>query len=151
MSDLLSNPILLIGAAIAVLVVLALVFFLLRSRRGGQSGEAHIRSELAALERENQLAEVAARVSFGPSPELIATEMAEIFREHFSMQVFKIYAGRDGDAQFINVLPKEVAGLVTNDLSQAAALPAQIPAHAALNFTWAQTTNINPLLDDRGL
>ncbi len=151
MSDLLSNPFLLYGAAVAILVVLALLFWLLRSRRVGQSGEGHIRAELAAMERENQLAAAASQVPFSDSPENIATQLATVFRDHLSLQLYRIYAGRDGDGQYLNLLPKEEQGLVTNDLSQAASLPAQIPAPTALNFTWAQTANTNVLLGEIGI
>jgi GAF domain-containing protein len=151
MNDLLSNPMVWIAAAVAGLVVVAILFFLLRSRRGGQKGEGQIRSELAALQRENQIVDAASSVPFSNAPDMIATHLATIFKEQLSMQVYKIYVGRDGDEKYQNVLPREVEGFVTNDLSQAASLPTEILAQTALNYTWPQTANTNVLIGEIGL
>ncbi len=151
MSDLLSNPFVWLAAVVVGLAVVAVLFFVLRSRRGSQKGEGQIRSELAALQRENQIFEAASQVPFSNSPEIIATQLATIFKEQLSMQLYKIYVGRDGDGQFQNILPREVEGLVTNDLSQAASLPSQIQGQTALNYTWAQTANTNVLAAEMGL
>jgi PAS domain S-box-containing protein len=151
MGDLLSNPTLMYGAVGVLILIVLVVFLVLRSRRSGQKGEGQIRKELAAMQQESQITDRASQVPFTNSPELIATQIADIFREYVSIQLFKIYAGRDGDGLFNNVLPKGAEGLVTNDLSQAAALPVEIPAAAAMNYTWPQTANINALIGDRGI
>lgn len=147
LTEYLSNPLIIaIVAAVGVLLLLLLVWALLRGRKGGQKGEDQIRTELAAMERETQFSGVAAQVRFQESPEAVAADVAAACREYLGLPVFKIYAGHDSDTDFANILPKLDGAVVTNDLTQSAALPPAMPAPLARGFTRPQAVNINALI-----
>jgi GAF domain-containing protein len=152
MSDLiskyLSNPFVLGSlAALIVFVSLLVVFLIYRSRRGRNTEDASVRSELVALEREAQFAAAAEQLPYQAAPEKVAEQLAALFKDYLAMPVFKIYAGHDSDREFSNILPKEKSGAyVTNDLAITSALPQLIPANAALGFSRPQLINTNALM-----
>ena len=147
LTKLLSNP-LILGGILAGLVVLVLVlaWALLRGRKGKAVNDAHIRSELLSMERENQFSYAVSQVEFQDSPQLVASHIASLCREYLSLPVFRIYAGRESDNDFTNILPKSGDAIVTNDLAQSSALPASLPATLALGYTRPQAININVLI-----
>jgi GAF domain-containing protein len=143
----LSNPLILGAVAfVVVLVILILVMLFLRSRKRGTE-ENNVQSKLLALEREAQFAGAVEQVAYQASPELLASQIAEIFKDYLSLPVFKIYAGHQSDNEFSNILPKEKNSvLATNDLAITNALPQMIPASAALGFSHPQSINTNALM-----
>jgi GAF domain-containing protein len=144
----LTNPLVLgIAAAALVIVLLLIIFLVMRSRRGGRAEEDKVRTELVALEKESQFAAAVEQIPFQASPEEIAEQLARVFKDHLAMPVFKIYAGRESDQEFSNILPKEKSGaFVTNALAITSALPPTIPANAALGFSRPQLINTNALM-----
>lgn len=144
----LTNPLVLgIAVTVIVFVLLLIIFLVLRSRRGGRAEEDKVRSELVALEKESQFAVAVEQIPFQPSPEDVAEQLASVFKDYLAMPVFKIYAGRESDPEFSNILPKEKSGaFVTNALAITSALPPTIPANAALGFSRPQLINTNALM-----
>ena len=151
MSDLiskyLSNPYVLGAIAFfGVLVVLILVMLFLRSRKN-RSDENNVQSKLIALEREAQFAAAVEQLPYQSSPDVLANQIAVLFKDYLSLPVFKIYAGTESDAEFSNILPKEKnSALATNDLAITDALPQLISASAALGFSHPQSINTNALM-----
>jgi len=143
----LSNPLVLGAVAfVVVLVILILVMLFLRSRKNS-SNENNVQSKLLALEREAQFAAAVEQIAYQASPDLLASQIAGIFKDYLSLPVFKIYAGHQSDKEFSNILPKEKNSvLATNDLAITNALPQLIPASAALGFSHPQSINTNALM-----
>jgi GAF domain-containing protein len=143
----LSNPLILgIVAFVVVVVILILVMLFLRSRKS-KTDENNVQSKLLALEREAQFTGAVEQVTYQASPDLLAGQIAAIFKDYLSLPVFKIYAGHQSDNEFSNILPKEKNSvLATNDLAITNALPQLIPASAALGFSHPQSINTNALM-----
>jgi GAF domain-containing protein len=100
-----SSLVLIIVAAIAMLAVIALiVFFFARWRSSKQVQEARMRERLIEMEREAQLASAADRVQYSRGPQEVASHIASLFYEYFSLQVGAIYAGRESDLNLSDVL-----------------------------------------------
>lgn len=148
-SKYLSDP-LVLGGVVAggLLLLLVLLWLLFRGRKGGDKSEAQIRQELASMERETQVSGIAAQVPFQDSPEAVARGIAAVCKDYLSLPVFKIYAGRHSDNEYLNVLPKPEDAVVTNDLAQSAALPTALPAPLVRGFSRPQAVNINALIGE---
>jgi GAF domain-containing protein len=146
-----SNPLILgLAAALIVLVLLIVGFVFLKSRRRKNDEEANVRAELVAMERESQFATASELIQYQAAPEVVATQIAAVFKDYLSLPVFKIYAGHESDADFSNILPRDKNdAIVTNDLSITSALPASILASAALGFSRPQTINTNALMSQQ--
>jgi len=100
-----SSLVLIIIAAIAVLAVLALIVFLIaRWRSGKQVQDARMRERLIEMEREAQFASAADRVPYSRGPQEVASDIASLFREYFSIEVRAVYAGRESDLNLSDVL-----------------------------------------------
>jgi PAS domain S-box-containing protein len=143
----LSNPLILGALAfVVVLVIIALVMLVLRSRKG-RTEEHSVQSKLLALERETQFSAAVEQIAFQASPEQLAIQIAGLFKEYLSLPVFKIYAGHQSEKDFSNILPRDKnSAVVTNDLAITETLPQLIPATAALGFSHPQSINTNALM-----
>lgn len=123
------NPTAIAIAIIVAIILIGLIIFLfLQRRRGRREDDSRIRSELVALERENQFAAAADHIPYSRDPKAIADEIAAVFREHLSTPVIAVYAGREKDDHLSNIL-------VEPESSKERQLPDSIPS-ALLREYW---------------
>src|SRR5215216_3269749 len=86
-----------IAVVVAIILIALIIFLIARRRRDKSDNELRVRSELIAMERENQFAAAADHVRYGRDPNGVASELAQVFREYLETPVIAIYAGREGD------------------------------------------------------
>ena len=92
---------------VAIVLIALVVFLILRSRRGKSHSEEQIRSELLGMEREHQFTAATEQMPYMKDSGAAASETAMLFREYLSMPVLAIYAGREGEPERYNILPKD--------------------------------------------
>jgi GAF domain-containing protein len=138
--------------ALAVIVLIALVFLFMRSRRGNSQSEEKIRSELFEMERENQFAAAADQMPYLKDAGAAASETAILFREYLSMPVLAIYAGREGEPERSNILPEESdkTGRQTDPLLLKA-MPDSIPSASLSSYWGPQIVRLTAFTGDRSI
>ncbi|HEX8089392.1 MAG TPA: GAF domain-containing protein, partial [Blastocatellia bacterium] len=102
-----------IAIVVAVILVGVIIFLFSRRSRAKREDDARARSALAATERENQLAAAVDNLPYSRDPEAIADELALVFREHLSIPVIAVYAGRESEDRLSNILAAPESGLDT--------------------------------------
>ncbi|HXG92807.1 MAG TPA: GAF domain-containing protein [Blastocatellia bacterium] len=146
------NPVVLaITAAVAVLILGLIVFFLVRSSRRSRAKEAQMREKLMAMERERQFAAAIEQIHFRADASETAREVANLFREHLSVPVLAIYAGREGEDQLSNILPKD-APLAAGQTAalRASQLPETIPSSVLNEYRQPRITRLAPAQSQQG-
>lgn len=86
------------------LLIGILVLFLVRARAQRREQDALARERLIEMERVSQFAAAADRVKHSHNPADVASEIAQLFQDHFSTPVLAIYAGRESDLVLMDLL-----------------------------------------------
>ena len=101
----LQNPTAIVIAAVVAIILIALIIFLfLRNRRNKREEDKRARSQLIAMERENQFAAAVDQLRYSRDPLAVANEMALVFREYQNTPVLAVYAGRENEVGMSNIL-----------------------------------------------
>lgn len=128
-----------IAAAVAVILLISIVWLVLRSRKGKSDKESHIREKLVALERETQFASAVEQTRFQDDPESVAREIAGVFTDYLALPVVAIYAGREGDDKLKNILPsKDAAKDEGPGRTQVSALPDEVASSVTRKYSQPQ-------------
>jgi GAF domain-containing protein len=100
-----ANPLTIIVVIIALILIVGVVVFLvLRSRARQQQQDTVARERLLEMERASQFGAAADQVMHSHNPAEVASDISELFRDHLSMRVMAIYAGRETDTTLIDIL-----------------------------------------------
>ena len=116
----------------------AMSFFRLFKRK--RQEDEYVTGELAPLDKETQFASAADHAEFSKDREGIALQIAGLFRDHLSMTVLAIYAGRADDDSLFNTLPSDVGQEADPARPPSVALPDRILSTTLQSFTRPQTT-----------
>jgi GAF domain-containing protein len=117
-----------IAIVVAVILIGLIIFLFLRNSRRKREDSDRVRSELAAMERENQFAAAADHMPYSRDPKTIADEIAVVLGESISMPVIAVYAGREKEDHLTNLL-------VESESSREIKVPDSIPS-ALLREYW---------------
>ncbi|HXU38265.1 MAG TPA: GAF domain-containing protein [Blastocatellia bacterium] len=120
-----ANPLTIIVVIIVLILIIGVVVFLvLRQRAHRQEQDTIARERLLEMERASQFGAAADQVMHSHNPAEVASDVCELFRDHLSMRVMAIYAGRETDTTLIDIL-----GAVTSPEGSASShREAQLPA-----------------------
>lgn len=114
----LTSPLILAIAILGLLLLIGiLLLFMVQSRTRRQEQEELARARLIEMERISQFVSAADRVRHSHNPADVASEIASLLKEHLSMPVLAVYAGRESDAVLMNVLATASPSLDTKSLS----------------------------------
>lgn len=101
----LANPLTIIVVIIVLILIIGVVVFLvLRSRARQQQQDTVARERLLEMERASQFGAAADQVMHSHNPAEVASDISDLFRDHLSMRVMAIYAGRETDTTLIDIL-----------------------------------------------
>ncbi|HEX8186168.1 MAG TPA: GAF domain-containing protein, partial [Blastocatellia bacterium] len=134
----LQNSTVIIIAVVAIIIIALGLFLFLRQRRNKRADELRVRSELIAMERENQFAAAADHVPYSRDPRAIATEMAAMFREYLGVPVLAVYAGREDEDQLANLLAEA-------ESSRDMPMPGSISAASAREYSRPQVAMLSEI------
>jgi GAF domain-containing protein len=135
----LQNPTAIGIAVVVAIILIALIIFLsLRQRRNKRDEDKRARSQLVEMERENQFAAAVEQLPYSRDPLAVATEMAAVFREHLSIPVLAIYAGRGNEDRMSNVREE-------TESSGETPMPDSIPSATARDFWKPQITTLSAI------
>lgn len=87
-----------------VLLIGILVLFLMRARAQRREQDALARERLIEMERVSQFAAAVDRVHHSHDPADVASEIAQLFQDHFATPALAIYAGRESDLVLMDLL-----------------------------------------------
>ena len=133
------NPTAIVIAIVVAIILIGLIIFLfLRQARRKREDDNRVRSQLVAMERENQFAAAVDHIPYARDPKAVASEMALVFREHLSMPVIAIYAGRENDPRLTNILGD-------SESSPNATVPDSIPPALLRDYWKPQSANLSEL------
>jgi len=129
----------------AVLAVIAFgIFLFARWRSGRQVQEARMRERLIEMEREAQFASATDRVPYSRDPQDIASHIASLFGEYFSIQVGAVYAGRESDLNLSDVLKTANNG---GDADSGANFPSSVSASLLNNHSRSAIIKLSSLIE----
>ncbi len=134
---------------VAIVLIALVVYLILRPRRGKSRSEEQVRSELLGMERENQFTAAADQMPYLKDAGAAASETAILFREYLSMPVLAIYAGREGEPQRSNILPKDAdsTGKQTDPLLLKS-MPDSIGSSLSSSYWGPQTVKLSTFTGD---
>ncbi|MGA9769341.1 MAG: GAF domain-containing protein [Blastocatellia bacterium] len=134
---------------VAIVVIALVVFLILRQRRGKSVGEEHLRSELLGMEREHQFTAATEHMPYLKDGGAASSEAAMLFREYLSMPVLAIYAGREGEPERFNILPKDgdTSGRQTDPLLLKS-MPDSIHSSLSSSYWGPQTVKLSTFTGD---
>ncbi len=136
-----------IAAAVAVILLISIVWLVLRSRKGKSEKESRIREKLVAMERETQFASAAEQTKFQDEPQSVAREIARAFGDYLALPVLAIYAGREGDDTLRNILPSDDAAQDEGPgRAQVSTLPAEVPRAITQQYSRPQLARTSAFL-----
>src|SRR6266404_6394470 len=120
-----ANPLTVIVVIIALILIVGVVVFLvLRSRARQQQQDTVARERLLEMERASQFGAAADQVMHSHNPAEVASDIPDLFRDHLSMRVMAIYAGRETDTTLIDIL----SAITSTEGSANSKREAQLPA-----------------------
>src|SRR6185369_16618793 len=124
-----ANPLTIIVLIIVLILIIGVVVFLvLRSRARRQQQDSVARERLLEMERASQFGAAADQVMHSHNPAEVASDICELFRDHLSMRVMAIYAGRETDTTLIDILGAVTSTEGSANLNREAQLPAFVDA-----------------------
>lgn len=125
----LANPVMIIVALIIVILLAGVVVFLvLRSRTRQQQQDVVARERLLEMERASRFGAAADQVMNSHNPAEVASDISALFRDHLSMAVMAIYAGREADTTLIDILGVVTSTETSSESNRAGQLPASVDA-----------------------
>ncbi|HJQ69987.1 MAG TPA: GAF domain-containing protein [Blastocatellia bacterium] len=130
------------GVIIILGVIAAVIFFMLRSR-SRKRDDKRMQSEFAAIDREAQFASAVEQTGYQKDPDELIRSLSVIFRDHLSMPLLGIYAGRQGAPSIERVSAESRSPFDTmSDSVSDSNLPASLPSSAIPQGHGPQVTSL---------
>jgi GAF domain-containing protein len=140
---------LVLGLAVAGVVIIifgVIAYLIFRSRTRKRGDDRRMQAEFAAIDRETQFAAAAEQIGYQKDPDELTRAISQMFREHLSMPVIGIYAGREGSESIERISPKSPSPFDTLDESVGVSeIPASLPASAVPQVRAPQVTTLNSI------
>ncbi|HEY3138470.1 MAG TPA: GAF domain-containing protein [Blastocatellia bacterium] len=113
-----------IAILVAILVIAIIIVLFLRYLARQKEREKQARERLLQMEREAQFASAVDGVKYSRNANQVAADIAAVLREHLSIPVLAIFAGRETDGSLIDVLqtssrlPDSVPSMLLKECTQ---------------------------------
>ena len=136
-----------VAGVIIILGVIATVLFLMLRSRSRKQGDKRMQSEFAAIDREAQFVAAAEQTPYQKDPDELIRSLSILFRDHLSMPVLGIYAGREGEPSIDRVSNDNRSPFDTmSDSVTNAEVPASLPSSVVPQAQRPQVTSLSSVV-----